>query len=231
MSENQTKIGFFKKILNEIVVINENPQKATPQPIVAPKTPVEVGIANTSPGSLPVPSGTIDQKFLDHFENLLKNINIPGPDYLEFTRAIEGLEEMGFTEEQKFRAAWNTFTAMGGSEDKKYLIDTAQKYIDSLNQDKNNYLSAIQNRVQVEVGGLNTKLSELENRNQAIADQIAKLQTEVQQNNQEISVINAKISEQTAKITNNKNNYEVTHGRVVGQIQDDVTKINQYIQK
>lgn len=225
----EEKKGWLSKAFGQIIEITPDEKPTQPKnPAVAPVATVN-SMANVSftPNTVAT-AGVVDPKFVEHFSTLLESQNIPGPDYMEFSNALEEMRELGLPEDKMFQATWKSFGALG-VKDSTLLVTTAQKYVDILNKDKENFLSSVKDKINSEVGTLQTRATELEARNKMIAQQIADLQMEVNKNNDESAAISGKIAEQTVKITTNKNNYEVTHVEVVKKIQNDVIKINQYI--
>lgn len=223
----EEKKGWLSKAFGQIIEITPD-EKPSQSPTVAPVATVN-SMANVSfTPNTAATSGVVDQKFVEHFSTLLESQNIPGPDYMEFSNALEEMRELGLPEDKMFQATWKSFGALG-VKDSTLLLTTAQKYIDILNKDKEKFIASVNDKVTSEVGALQTRATEIEARNKTIAQQIADLQAEVNKNNDESATISGKIAEQTVKITTNKNNYEVTHVEVVKKIQNDVIKINQYI--
>jgi archaellum component FlaC len=79
------------------------------------------------------------------------------------------------------------------------------------------------------VGGLKNALKSTQDENEAMAKQIIDLQNRINGNNEKITKITGDITEQSAKITTNKNNYEITYNSFVEQIKGDIAKIKQYL--
>lgn len=174
-------------------------------------------------------TGMVDKKFVDHFVSLIENSNLKGPDYFEYMQALKSLSGLGLSEEKQYQAAWASFKAMGGITDINVLTSTANQYMSVLDNDHQGFLKDVEAAITEKVGGLKNALKSTQDENEAMAKQIIDLQARINGNNEKITKISTDISEQSAKITINKNNYEITYNSFVEQIKGDMAKIKQYL--
>ena len=174
-------------------------------------------------------TGVVDKKFVDHFVSLLENSNLKGPDYFEYMQALKGLSGLGLSEDKQYQAAWASFKAMGGITDVNVLSNTANQYISFLDNDRQGFLKDVEAAITEKVGGLKNNLKSTQDENEAMAKQIIDLQNRINANNEKITKITGDISEQSVKITTNKNNYEITYSSFVEQIKGDIARIKQYL--
>lgn len=174
-------------------------------------------------------TGVVDKKFVDHFVSLIENSNLKGPDYFEYMQALKGLSGLGLSEDKQYQASWASFKAMGGITDVNVLTNTANQYIDVLDNDRQGFLKDVDAAITEKVGGLKNALKSSQDENEAMAKQIVDLQNRINGNNEKITKTATDISEQSAKITTNKNNYEITYNSFVEQIKGDIAKIKQYL--
>ena len=174
-------------------------------------------------------TGVMDKKFVDHFVELLEKSNLQGPDYFEYMTALKSLAGLGLSEDKQFQAAWASFKAMGGMQDVAILTNTASQYLTILNTDRESFLKSVEGAVSEKVGGLQKEQKQLQADNEVFAKQILELQTKINANNERLAKINGEVSEQSTKINQNKNNYEITYNAFIDQIKGDVSKINQYL--
>src|ERR687886_2958394 len=72
------------------------PTPAAPRPAAVPSAPTE---SRTSSPAAPT-TGSLDQKFAEHFANVLAQNNPPGPDYFEFRETLRSLNNLGLTEDK-----------------------------------------------------------------------------------------------------------------------------------
>lgn len=172
------------------------------------------------------------EKFLKHFEELIKNNNLPGLDYLEFMDILNKMSAnpiLNLQEDQKFATAWITFSSVGATTDKNVLINTAQHYLDILNKDKETFLGIVNTEITNTVGSLQNRVKTIEERNIKAQEEIVKLQQEIANNNAEKSNLHIQITEQTTKTTSKQNEYVSTYNQIIEQIKSDIMKIQTYI--
>ena len=174
-------------------------------------------------------TGVVDKKFVDHFVSLLENSNLKGPDYFEYMQALKSLSGLGLSEDKQYQAAWASFKAMGGITDVNVLSNTANQYIGFLDNDRQGFLKDVEAAIVQKVGGLKNDLKSTQDENEAMAKQIIDLQNRINANNEKITKTTGDITEQSAKITTNKNNYEITYSSFVEQIKGDIARIKQYL--
>ncbi|WP_185155582.1 hypothetical protein [Rudanella paleaurantiibacter] len=179
-------------------------------------------VANGAPGE-------IDAKFADHFTEVLSKANVPGPDYFEFRETLRNLADLGLPEDKRYQAAWASFKAIAGNVDVAMLTSTANGYLTALNADRELFLKSVETALNERVGGLQNEQKALLADNEAIAKQIAELQKRQQANNDRLSNIGGEIAEQSTKLTQNRNNFEVTYASFTEQIKHDVSKIQTYL--
>ncbi len=192
-------------------------------------TPPRVQVQQTVAVQNASGTGVVDKKFVDHFVSLIENSNFKGPDYFEYMQALKSLAGLGLSEDKQYQAAWASFKAMGGITDVSVLSTTANQYVGILDSDRQNFLKDVDAAVTEKVGGLKNSLKTTQDENETMAKQIIDLQNRINANNEKITKITTDIAEQSAKITTNKSNYEITYSSFVEQIKGDISKIQQYL--
>ena len=199
----------------------------------APRPPMNAPVAgssNTSSAPQPVVStGTVDAKFAEHFANVLAQNNPPGPDYFEFRETLRSLSTLGLSEDKQFQAAWASFKAMSGVTDAGMLSNTANGYIAALNKDRDGFGKSVEAALAERVGGLQNEQKRLETENDTLAKQLVEIQKQIDANTNRLTAIGGEITEQSGKITQNRQNYESTFAHFTNQIKDDISKMTQYL--
>ncbi len=219
MAEPEKSLG--KRLLG--FFINEAETRVTPvPPAITPATP---------PVKVPNSAGTADinRKFVEHFVDLLEKANLPGPDYFEFKQALKSMDGLGLDEAKQYLASWASFKAMGGVSDPSVLTTSAGQYIAVLNKDRTAFLKDVEKAINERVGSLNKELVKLQEDNKTYAQQIVELQRKISDNNGRLEKINEDIQQQSAKINENRDSYDITYHSFVEQINLDVTKIKNYL--
>lgn len=179
----------------------------------------------------PIP-GAVDSKFMKHFEAILEKANIPGADFYEFSKTLEGMSAMNLPEQQTYQMAFIAFKSMNpGKTDAELvgiLTGTAKTYLDALSTDKTNFEAAITNETQAKVGNLQKEQELLVNRQAQIDQEIARLQEERQQNQEGLIKVSSDIQIQTSRIVSNHNNYTVSFETICAAINTVIERIGRY---
>lgn len=221
-----------RKILS-FFVKEEEPGVATgtsPAPASASPRPASPASASTPiPPVTSVTTGSVDPKFAEHFSNVLAKNNPPGPDYFEFRETLRSLMNLGLPEDKQYQAAWASFKALGGGSDITTLTNTANQYIAALNKDREAFGKSVEAALAERVGGLQNEQKRLQTENEALAKQLVEIQKQIDANTTRLSAIGGEVNEQSAKITQNQQNYETTFAHFTDQIKGDITKMGQYL--
>jgi chromosome segregation ATPase len=173
--------------------------------------------------------GILDKKFADHLSKLMDDSNLTGHDYYEMKQALKAMDTLPIEESAKYQAAFATLSTMGVSLVK--LIETANQYIEILNREKVKFAEETNSQVGSKVNSKEKEIEALTAQNNRKAEQIQQLTNEITTNQQAMAKLQAEISENTIKIQNAKNNFDVTHENFVAKIQSDIEKIKTYLNK
>ncbi len=237
MPEPDKSIG--RKILS-FFVKEEEPGTATGTPPAAASAPAAPrpsvplpGSSSPGPTAAPVAAsnstGTVDSKFAEHFANVLAQSNPPGPDYFEFRETLRSLGNLGLPEDKQFQAAWASFKALGGAADVTILTNTANGYIAALNKDRDGFSKSVDTALTERVGGLQNEQKRLQTENDSLAKQLIEIQKQIDANSTRLAAITGEITDQSAKISQNRQNYEATFAHFADQIKSDIAKMAQYL--
>lgn len=200
---------------------------------VVPRPPAGVPAANVTPtpvaSSAPASAGTIDTKFAEHFANVLAQSNPPGPDYFEFRETLRSLNGLNLPEDKQYQAAWASFKVLAGQTDVTLLTNTANQYLTALNRDRDAFGKSAEAATTERVGGLQNEQKRLQTENEALARQLLEIQGQIDANTNRLTTIGGEISEQSARITQNRQNYDTTFAHFTNQIKGDIAKLTQYL--
>jgi hypothetical protein len=212
---------FVRFFINEDVPVTP-PNRQSP----AGKVPVPE-VSNQSAWSPPAAEGVVDRKYLEHFEQLMEQSNIPGTDYFEFTLALKNMAHLGLTEDKLYQATYATFQALGGNA--QVLLDTAQQYIQILRGNQAEFEQQVREKTDHSVGSKSQERDTLITSSQQYAQQILDLQAKIEANNARVAVLNEEITVETARIHHQQRNYQTTLAQFVGKIEADILKIKQHL--
>ena len=226
--------SFGRKILGFFIKDDGGPPATgagtAPGPAVARTT------ASALPQSVPTPRptdtvqpGSIDTKFVGHFAEVLQKANVEGPDYFEFRETLKSLADLGLDESKRYQAAWATFKAMTGQANTSVLTSTASQYLTALNADREQFLKSVETALAERVGGLQDEQKQLQTDNETLQKQITDLQNRLTTNTDRLSKLGGEMTEQSQKLTQNRQNFEATYASFTDQIKQDVSTIQTYL--
>lgn len=174
--------------------------------------------------SVGIPQGSIDitsaGEFDKYFLDIMEKANLPGPDYFEFAKALEGLKNAGLPEEQKLLAVFAGFQAQGVAP--QQLVDAANKYIDILNSKKTGEFDASVVTAQNVILGKEQRIDALVKENAEIA---AKLQ----KNNEEVQFLTQERVNLLGKLESKKTTFNMSFQNFIQKIQKDIESIQKYL--
>ncbi len=226
----------FKK-LKSIFVIEEGVENSPASPSTkAPKNPPISSTKSKKTGSN---TGSINQldktgasakpnnKFVDLLLKSIEENNIEGFDYLEYKQSLQSLSKIESDEAKRYQNAFAMAQTMGLS--KKKLNESAKRYISVLEKEEAKFAEAFQKQKSTQVDQREAKIKNLHNAIKTKEEQIKKLEQEIAKSKDELSKIEGKINETMAKAEATKDGFYASYNMVLGQIQDDLEKINQYV--
>ena len=160
-----------------------------------------------------------DSRFIDYFDKLFSEANIPGPDYYEFARMIAAMQAIT-DERSRYAAAFAGLQVQGL--DKEKLLATAGEYLRVLTADADRFGKTVEGALQEKVHSRSAEAEEKGRRIQALSQEVLDLQTQ-------ITAMQQEIREAKEKLEVNSNAYTSESERRKQQIQTDIGKINNYI--
>jgi len=201
-----------KKILSAFVELKEEEKSA-------PVDSIKVTPDYTETTVKTYQSVERDDRFVQYFEKLFKDANLPGPDYFEFSKMIEAMSSVP-DEKARYVAAFAGLSVQGL--DKAKLLSTAADYLRVLNSDAANFGSTVDAALQEKVF---LKRKETEEK----AMRIEQLKSEINELHRQIDLLNTEIRENEGKIENNSGSYKRESEMMKMRIEKDIEKIKQYI--
>ena len=199
-----------KKILSAFVEVNEALPKQT--------EPVATFTSTTTNNSYTTQVNST--KFKEHFEKLLREANLPGPDYFEYSKMLEAMQAVP-DEQVRFITAFAGLSVQGL--DKQKLLSSAGQYLQLLDADAQNFHSSVDAALQEKVVEKKRQLEEKEKRIQQLTQEISALQND-------ILTTQVEIKENEAKIEANTGGYKYESEAMKNRIARDMEKIKSYIQ-
>lgn len=187
----------------------------------AQKSDSSVSVKDSSK-TVVVPPANLD-KFQNYFSALMEKLDLPGPDYFEFAKAVKDLESDVPNQDSRFKVAFKSLKASGLT--KEILLSSGAKYLSEFEKDKEVFTKQVSEKETQEIESRNKEIGGLETENKSIDDQIQKLQKEKESNLQKIESLKTEIQTAEAKIHNNEGGYRLAYDQIVGKINEDLKKI------
>ena len=173
--------------------------------------------ARNIPGESNRPAG--NPRFIEYFDKLFSEANIPGPDYYEFSKMIEAMQAIP-DEQARFYAAYTGLQVQGL--DKEKLLSTAGEYLRILSADASHFQATVDSALQEKVQRRATEAEEKSERIRQLSQEILELQGQ-------ITALQTEIRENKEKIEASSGGYTVECERRKAQIETDIEKIKHYI--
>jgi hypothetical protein len=176
-----------------------------------------------------VPSATITvsqesvNKFIQHFEEILSQANLPGPDYYEFSKTLDTLAPHIPDQKTRITVAFQTLGVQGLTLDK--LVSSAQAYIEVLKKDKLGFENALKNKQQSEVVARQDKIAKLTTLMESNKEQIKVLEKQIADSAVQIQQLNKDIAEADANIQKNEGAYVTACDAYIQKISTDVETV------
>jgi hypothetical protein len=198
------------------------PAPGQPAPIVfnAPST-------NTTTASASSTTEADLSKFVAHFDELFDKSNLPGPDYYEFSKMFQAINAPGMNEDTRMVAAFAGLGVQGLTKEK--LLQSAQQYIDIIEEDSRNFEQAVGGKINQELNTKKNAAIEMASKVTEKQNMIAQLQKEITDDNITIQKMNQDVAEQEAAIASKVNGYKTACEARKQQITADIQKITTYI--
>lgn len=163
--------------------------------------------------------GTSREDIIQFLKKILADNNIPGPDYNEFITALESLKTAPLDERTKFTTIFAGFKAQNVTPGR--LIETAKMYIKILDQKKQSFQSEAAQHVAEKDVAQKALIKE----NEKIDAQMQQLATKKLENDTQYKALGTEIQ----GVNQNKTDFENTCTTMVGEIERNVTLIDQYL--
>ena len=221
--------SIFKKVAGTIFTLEEVTE--TTKPTASTKTVVNDSqndfkqVNNYQPQTdfHPMQSVAVGdtQKYKDHFNQLMKDSNLPGPDYYELSNTVDTLIGTIADSATRFKAAFKMLTANGLTKEK--ALSSGQSYLTVLDNDASNFNASLQ---KVRSNEIDAPKTQIEQNTKRMSD----LQAQIQQLNTDNMNINQKIIESEQRIATSKAGYEMELSNMKNAINENLNFISQFIQ-
>ena len=166
----------------------------------------------------------VDPKNVECLNQILKDSNLPGPDYIEFKEFLDGLLEIGSIPEQAaYMGAYNQWVKLpnSGGNNKK-ILDSIQTYINILDKERDNYKTEEHNKITVEIDANNIKI-------ESGLKKINELDVEMKKVTKEVNDLKQRNIDLTEKSSKSRILFENSLNYVKNMLNEVLTKLTTYV--
>jgi hypothetical protein len=174
------------------------------------------------------PSAVLDVQYEEYMQVINKAFearNIPGPDYYEFSKALEMFKTLPMDEPTKFFSAFAGLKAQGLTTER--LIETAKWYVGKIEELKKSFDLEIDTRIKTEVGAKQKQVESLTAKNSQIETEMQKLVDLRNKNAEEIHTLSIEVNTELTNYNSKKAGFE----GAVKIFNDNINKHIQNIEK
>jgi chromosome segregation ATPase len=221
-------MNFLKKALGTIVEFEDEPKTKPYVPEQAkfpqkPSHPIDINSIPTVNSKYTVSFSKEDlDKFEKHFNELISQANLPGPDYYEFSKIMDSLETAIPDERTRIIAAFKSLEVQGLTKDN--LFSSAQTYIQTLEADRDKFQQASTAKYTNEVSGRKQEISDLDAKIAKNKEDIAKLTQDIANIEAQKLTLSNEISEVESKINKKQGAFMTACEAVISAIKSDIEK-------
>lgn len=210
------KIGFLK---SDDAAGPSKVSTATAKTKTAPASITSIHSVSSLPAEETQMGGTSREDIVLYFKKVLSDNNIPGPDYLEFITALDSLKGAALDDKTKFTTIFAGFKAQGVTP--VHLIETAKTYIKLLSQKKQSFQTEASQHITEKDAAQKALLAD----NKNIDIQMQELAAKKLENDTKFKTIGTEMQE----VNQNKTDFENTCATMVGEIEHNISLIDQYL--
>ncbi len=188
----------------------------------------EVSAKETEAGRPAAQEGQVKQELMEVLLRAMSVNNIEGFDYLEYKKSLNSLKNMPMDEPTRYKSALAMAKTMGAVPGR--LIETAQHYLDVLEQEEAKFQEALANQKALQIESKEEEIRKLEGTIREKAEKIKRLTQEIEGHQKNIAEQKAEMEAATSKVTSTKNNFIASYQALVSQIQRDIENMKQHLQ-
>jgi predicted nucleic acid-binding Zn-ribbon protein len=217
------------KNLRSIFIVEEEAPAKSKASSPAPNTPSSKEQAPRPVSKAPETNrdGKVTQKFTDILLSAMDNADLEGFDYLEYKKSLQSLQKMNMEERTAYQSAFAMAQTMGATP--QHLVSTAQHYLKALQEEEQKFEKALSHQQESRIGAKRQEQQTLTKTIQDKEAQIKKLQAEILEHQQNLGKLDGDIKQADLSIANTKNDFFASYQNLVKQIQEDITKMQEYL--
>ena len=165
-------------------------------------------------------AGVADEKFVEMLWSVVSQNNFPGQDYFEFKQAIDSMSSLPIDEKSKFLTTFTIFQSQGCK--KETLLSSLDKYMKIIQREQASFASEFESQRNEKV---NSKLTQVEEAKKKVAE----LNNQIIEANNFILTASQEAQQEEMKLQMTNANFNKSAEKVLGALQSDKEKINNYL--
>lgn len=190
-----------------------------------------VSINNGQPATGEIPLNYTDPNELAaisaHFDKLMADSDLPGPDYYEYKMALKNMASMPLDEATKYKMAYSTLKAM--KLQFPTLVSSISQYVTIINSHKSEFNEELNKKYNSFIESRNSTIQMLTAQNEAHLKEIEELNKKIAANNIEIDKNRTEVNNNAASYQSKKKTFELVHNNLLTDLNNDLNKIQTYI--
>lgn len=236
-------MSFFKKAIGMFVELDEKPNKASqPQQAEASGTaPTQRFDSSAVPDrfkskeisatseSTQSTQGAFNEEFFNHLQGQIKDNDLDGADYFEFRQTFEALKQ-SMADIPALTASYAALKATSPNLTVVKLLETADVYLEVVNQEDADFENQYQANYTTEVVGREYAINEEETKQGELKLKIEAIEAEILASKEkQQTLFTEKVTEQQ-KLDSVKANWDITVDVVRSNIETDKKNISTYLE-
>lgn len=158
---------------------------------------------------------------------LIKNHDTGIFDYLKFKESVSTLLKMDMDAHTSYKSAFATASTMGLT--KESLLKSAKKYTYALEEERENFASALLNQRSIKVEGRKSEVHDLEKKILSHKEKIKELEREIGIFQNRIDTVDQDVEEANLLLEGTKTKFLNVYEVITSNIRKDIETINQYL--
>ncbi len=164
-----------------------------------------------------------DEKSINALLSAINKNHLEDFDYLKFKASVRNLLSMNMDEDTSIKSTFATAQTIGVT--KEYLLDTIRHYKSILQKEKENFSSALKNKLEKSILNKQEENEKLKKQISDLEKKIQEYQKAIEEGKSRLANINDDIAKVKSKIEKTKSNFLTAINHIEEVINEDETKI------
>jgi len=186
-------------------------------------TATATGIASGTPQ--PNVNAKENEQIRDSLLGAIEEANLPGFDYFEFAKAVQGQKQP--VESERFKSAFITAETMGITSES--LVTTAKHYLGVLQKKEGEFQEFINGETEQNVTAVEQEIVQIDAQVTEKSQQIESLNEEINQLREKNKGLTDNVGQAKIRIQQLNNEFAVTSKTIANRIEGDIEKIDKYL--